>query len=49
VIEDSSFKGTQQNGCLPTRLWMEIDPVSETSFSVIFRIPDNGQSKIKNG
>jgi hypothetical protein len=47
VIEGSSFKGTQQNGCLPTHLRTETDSVSETLCSLVFRIPHNGQSKKK--
>jgi hypothetical protein len=45
LIEVSSFKGTRQNGCLPTHLRTETYPVSETLCSLVCRIPDNGQSK----
>jgi hypothetical protein len=30
--------------CLPLHLRMETDPVSETLYSLVFRIPDDGQS-----
>jgi hypothetical protein len=44
LIEVGSFKGTQQSRCLPSHLSAETKPVSETSCSLVFRIPDSGQS-----
>jgi hypothetical protein len=44
VTKISSFCGTQQSRCLPTHLRTETNPVSETLYSLVFRIPDDGQS-----
>jgi hypothetical protein len=40
VTEISSFCGIQQSRCLPTHLKTETNPVSETLYSLVFRIPD---------
>jgi hypothetical protein len=47
LFEVGSFRGTQQSRCLPPHLWKGTDQISETLCSLVFRIPDDGQSENK--